>query len=141
MREIKFRMWDDKYKVMVDDTYEMFWYYTDGCGHSIAETIGFYETQKVNKRKRFHLMQFTGIKDYDGKDIYEGDILENNITRRVVIWANDGWFVIDIEEYLQDSRESIDTWPECQDRLGIRPLGRVAGNVYENPELLEGEKG
>jgi uncharacterized phage protein (TIGR01671 family) len=71
------------------------------------------------------LMQFTGLKDKDGKEIYEGDLLHRHMG---VYWeaafVNSSWIgksLIDSGIYLSAS-QFIET--------------EIIGNIYENPELL-----
>lgn len=67
------------------------------------------------------LMQYTGLKDKSGKEIYEGDILDDEGSSCVIAWDEDryGWGVID-EPYWQFYEHM-----------------KIIGNIYENPELLE----
>ncbi len=72
------------------------------------------------------LMQFTGLKAKNGKEIYEGDLVQWVYARRLVkgeiAWATCGFW---IKGWL-NTLESQYHWP-CE----------VVGNIYENPELLE----
>ena len=61
------------------------------------------------------LMQYTGLKDKNGKEIYEGDIVQFLIHRKLVEWSQE---------------EARFTCPGAVN-------GEVIGNIYENPELLE----
>jgi len=73
--------------------------------------------------------QSTGLKDKNGKEIYEGDILESNhkLFRFEVIWSED-WAMFTVKG---DSVEALIRWDTyCE----------VIGNIYENPELLKGEE-
>ena len=74
------------------------------------------------------LEQFTGLTDLDGKDIYEGDILENRKYRSIVKFASG--------KFLADLIETIQTF----DLIGETHSSKVIGNVHENPELLEAGK-
>ncbi len=66
--------------------------------------------------------QFTGLRDKNGKEIYESDIVRGD-------WHWDGWrpHVIEWPDDVYDLRESC---------LGGEDL-EVLGNIYENPDLLE----
>lgn len=71
--------------------------------------------------------QFTGLKDSNGKEIYEGDVVETELDDRkfVVTWDKDQVM------YLLDS-------PELTSYLARDIVGdiEIKGNIYENPELL-----
>ncbi|GCD85783.1 hypothetical protein KB1253_09410 [Lactiplantibacillus plantarum] len=74
------------------------------------------------------LEQFTGLKDVNGKDIYEGDILENRKYRSIVKFASG--------KFLADVVGTISRF----DLIGETHGSKVIGNVHENPELLEKDK-
>jgi len=120
MREIKFRAWlaDLKEIVSVTDL------------HLEDKMIGFEskENKDVWNIKHFKLMQFTGLKDKKGIDIYEGDILENPKNKTsVVVWTLNGYFA----ESKKDDR--ITSFPVS---LYFVENIEIIGNIYENPELL-----
>lgn len=88
-------------------------------------------------REKIILMQSTGLKDKNGKEIFEGDIIRYNID------------VVDIKRHptlgfytVLDGREgffgdgmSIDDFEE--DAKEFSKTAEIIGNIYENPELLE----
>lgn len=86
-----------------------------------------------------HIINFcTGIKDKNGKLIYEGDIVRTwkfstGITKlSVIVWneARCGFRLCDIDNY----RRNIHRYP--QSMVNVTTI-EVLGNIYENPELLE----
>jgi len=79
------------------------------------------------------LMQSTGLKDKNGKEIFEGDILFGHA-------GEDFWEIVefDIEEGKWIRR---DIWYNSKlDLSENNKFMEIVGNIYENPELLEGSK-
>lgn len=77
------------------------------------------------------LEQSTGLKDKNGKEIFEGDIVEYHhlgIVKAVVVYKNGSWY---LDNIAQENQLDL-LWTECE-------LGEVIGNIHENPELLEVE--
>lgn len=76
------------------------------------------------------LGQFTGLKDKNSKEIYEGDVLQIDIDRAYVKWNDKyGYFqLIPIGDYYFDS----DVIGEALEYLE----GEIIGNIYDNKELL-----
>lgn len=119
-REIKFRVWCSWAKKMLT-VGNIQW---NGKGEVVrveaGETgnwlkDGWYDIDKAN----IHLMQYTGLKDKNGKEIYEGDILTGGgLTKYTISWDRVGWYPF-----------TNTTW--------TADLLEIIGNIFENPELLE----
>ena len=131
-REIKFRAWDSKDNVMVQFGYDNF----AVLGERVRNyALGYDSEGNYRKQENINYMQYTGLKDRHGVEIYEGDIIKyvtqyygNKIEhRKVVEWIDD----------MQD-----DSFGEPLS-MGYRFHGgdiEVIGNIYENSELLERTK-
>ena len=81
-----------------------------------------------------HLMQSTGLKDKNGKEIFEGDIVDYKGREAVVKWH--GSYASFIYRFVDGLQERVSEW----DPLFLACYNfEVIGNIYENPELLEVE--
>ena len=126
----KFRAWTEEGKVMYYDVYP-FKYDTLLLSY---DEIAFDEVPASD----FILMQSTGIKDKNGKEIFEGDIVKyeiglNTYTEEVAYDKDFAGFGV------RDAKANVVfTFGEIAEDISLISL-EVIGNIYENPELLEGE--
>jgi hypothetical protein len=112
-REIKFRAWDKYNKKMHYQPEVNFHFFDDEFTCVLNE-----HDQVVVQPESVVVMQFTGLLDKNGKEIYEGDILSHKYYSMPVICEFvDGSFIFDDISKYDESLE-------------------VIGNIYENPELL-----
>lgn len=79
-----------------------------------------------NDAKYCSLMQYTGLKDKNGKEIYEGDVLDNGMYPHVMIFWDKEYAGFRVTTYscIKKLSEYVNNW-------------EVIGNIYENHELLK----
>ena len=127
MREIKFRAWDKELNRMCD-VIQL------GVRDIIVNSIEEDEISGFLPIDRFEIMQYTGLKDKNGKEIFEGDILLYlRKSKRIVSYKN-GAFI----RYYGNYNEYLLYDSFIED--GYLTDYEVIGNIYENPELLEGNQ-
>ena len=114
----KFRAWDIDHEVM-EYINDLYWF----------EENGVRDWDGNSNFGSYALMQSTGLKDKNGKEIYEGDIVkEDSGYIGKVFWDTYMWNV-------KDYRASL--WDYPTDIFSDGTL-EVIGNVYENPEMMVG---
>lgn len=79
-----------------------------------------------------HIMQSTGLHDKNGKEIFEGDILDYNGRKVIVKWH--GSYASFIYEFVDELQNRKTEWKPLY--LSYYHF-KIIGNVYQNPELLE----
>ncbi len=154
MRPIKFRAWDKVHKefLKIDEHIGCFLWgdeeYAIPADRKASSGVGLVSPCQPDKGQDYFgsmsstffgddiiLMQYTGLKDKNGKEIYEGDILKSdsfgytNDDKEIngkVVWNAYGWHIKVMNE---DGCEHFCWIADFRDI-------EVIGNIYENPELL-----
>lgn len=136
-REIKFRAWDKKKgnwcssgNLQIAVTMHREWWWQFGYSSEPLDS---------DEYDNYEIMQFTGLLDKNGREIYEGDIVRiwfheapdgESFDDGVIRWHESSaafkWFS-------GEPSDSFNYWLNQADGLGRE----VVGNIYENPELLE----
>jgi len=128
MREIKFRAWDNEEKNFI---------YFDALEGLLSECDETYRRRCVGQ-----LEQFTGLRDKNGKEIYEGDLLKEIAPRGYIyrVFGVAGGFVINSFQDEITMLRFAEPIANMQTAGYIQEQCEVIGNIHENPELLEGRE-
>ena len=120
----KFRVWDKKYKRFLDGGEVIFDLYNNNTCEIVINELGYDNT--IDRQSDFIVMQYTGINDKNGKEIYEGDIIKNNPDGDISV------VYFDEEELQFCTKNNI----YCQCPLFTFYDFEIIGNVYENSNLF-----
>lgn len=139
----RFRAWDKQDKELIyeaENTYDCQSYNGHTIWHDNFACL-------LDDEERYTVEQCTGLKDKNGKLIYEGDIILSNMeyggTHFVIVgdvrgYCYDAVAVVEYKQYLANGKE---TWGGLSSTAYhiITDHGpcEVVGNIHENPELLE----
>lgn len=123
MRKIKFRAYHKKQKKMYYNVEKTYDYGCNGDNDVLAESFA-----EILEDNNYDIMQYTGLKDKNGNEIYEGDILSLSIHSKkygVIKWNDNlgGFYIYKVSSYT----------------LKYADRYEVIGNIYDNSELLEKE--
>ncbi|USK46255.1 YopX family protein [Cytobacillus oceanisediminis] len=128
MREIKFRVWNGQEMLYVTYEAELQLNFGINKGWSLWDSY-----EDICNHEKGNLLQFTGLKDKNGREIYEGDIINiigRETSEQAQVTFDDGSFCV--MGYLGDLR----TQP-LRKFIFFGEKFEVIGNIYENSKLLE----
>ena len=127
MREIKFRAWDTNKKC---------WVGGNSAFHLNDQNAPIIEVEKT--RSGIKIMQFTGLLDRHGKEIYEGDVVRmygNSLD--VVKWIESIRMVGFGTERIKAGDQNVIDTADVKNLQQEMARSEIIGNIYENPELLQ----
>lgn len=135
MREIKFRAWDrDSQNMVIASTFKA---NPVNCLKSLSEQA---------EESRFELMQYTGLKDKNGFEIYEGDVVkvvyeeypDEDFAIGKVWWFQCYYPAFDVYVPSERAKTGFESYSDGYNAFTCDEISiEVIGNIYENPELLE----
>jgi uncharacterized phage protein (TIGR01671 family) len=139
MREIKFRAWSKNENKMFEVPLMAFF----ADGRTNVYKSYYHEAGQLGNvlfSHEFELMQYTGLKDKNGKEIYEGDVVEVTLPSRYTkdtvylceVQFHKGGYTIFVVKSNEEYNKVIGHWFDLpkSDQLDLK------GNIYESPELL-----
>jgi uncharacterized phage protein (TIGR01671 family) len=140
-RILKFRAWNREGKRYVTDKESRYLFLGINKGDGVFESVSDYETS-FDCTEDYIVEQFTGLRDKEGREIYENDVVKFSVFERfremesekikVVKWVDGipgGWSPFHLHTVVEDGFYNYEI-----------ESPQVIGNIHENPELLEVSK-
>ena len=146
MNNIKYRAWDVEQKIMTnvsaiypyEHTADVFWFEENSITNRGERVSNF----QFKYPERLILMQFTGLKDKNGREIFEGDIMQliagyeyGRDYRLIVVW-DDKKARWSVEGSVGSGGSHRDLDHGVNGKWGKQRC-EIIGDIYENPELME----
>ena len=123
-REIKFRAWDG------EEMHDVIEYSAENCRVPLRR---FPFSESIVPEE---VMQYTGLKDKEGKEIYEGDILQTGKEKQVIEFSSEIYVPSSDQSYYASYHWGYRLY--SKNYIVFNPEQcKIIGNIYENPELLE----
>lgn len=130
----KFRAYDKRFSEFVED----FFVSEDGKIYKKTKDTGYGFAISRETSDKIILMQSTGLKDKNGKEIFEGDIVtDGHTTGDIKNHPTLGFYMVDengVERWFSDHATIEDFEEDVETAARIL---EIIGNAYENPELIK----
>lgn len=136
-RELKFRAWNIPNKFMYTDI-------QNGviCENEKGQLVLGVSFGKICRDAGSVIMQFTGLEDKNGKEIYEKDLLKGHDGFIYRVWFVKGGFAINVpvkkfkNDIKMDYPFPLQPLADEQTCSYVESQCEIIGNIYENPEIL-----
>ena len=142
MREIKFRVFDKDYRkmhIVGEDGHDSL-----TCWDGKIQYYNLQNGEGSGEHGSYILMQYTGLTDKNGKEIYEGDVVTNelykteNVAFECYFAEKEGMFKLSPFIFKNNGRKIGNK--ELTLQLSSVRNKEIIGNIYQHPHLLEGDK-
>lgn len=126
MRTIKFRAWNTKHQYM-DNSF--FICASNGCAFDVPSRGYDTPNTEIEPTDDLVVMQFTGLTDINGFEIYEGDIVSVDGSGACEVKICSYWGVVYVDSDGYDRQHA--------DCVSEQDYPTIIGNIHQNPELLK----